>query len=350
MENKPQTSKNSTLITILKALGIIVLGSILIVFLLALGWIAGAIWLIFFRKRMAENPKKQTIVTIIISALSVFSFVFMILLFIIKPLQSITIYPSMTGQELEVGQNYFINIKCNPENASLLTFDYNISSPCATFTQAGTDNTKAVLHTVSEGSFTITVSHGNITSNPLQFTIVGQNAAEETPQPTNVSDKNTSGDFIDDVKNAIVGAVGKGESITDVKLNDKDLCIYVDINKTDTVLTLEDLAISRTSSITDDILDLKGYDELWETITVDFGDIGKITNSKADIATNDYGLRYFPIENFMLKNSDNAETGSDADSETKKNEFPQKIGGSIDVSFSQSVNEDVTGKDRKSVV
>ena len=38
---------------------------------------------------------------------------------------------------------------------------------------------------------------------------------------------------------------------------------------------IEDLAISRTSSITDAILELTDYDSQWNTITVDFGDVGK---------------------------------------------------------------------------
>lgn len=40
-------------------------------------------------------------------------------------------------------------------------------------------------------------------------------------------------------------------------------------------LTLEDLALSGIGSITDAILELKDYDNLWETIKVDFGAIGQ---------------------------------------------------------------------------
>ena len=54
------------------------------------------------------------------------------------------------------------------------------------------------------------------------------------------------------------------------------------------------------SSITDAILELKDYDSLWETITVDFGEVGHITNNKTDIQTNGGG-RYFPGENFKLQ-------------------------------------------------
>lgn len=118
-----------------------------------------------------------------------------------------------------------------------------------------------------------------------------------------VSTKEVSADnFIADVKDAIQGAISsKTEAITDVVLKNGDLCVYVDFSKADpSPLTLEDLAWSRTSSITDAILELKDYDELWETITVDFGDIGHITNSKADMKSNGMG-RYFPAENFKIE-------------------------------------------------
>lgn len=64
---------------------------------------------------------------------------------------------------------------------------------------------------------------------------------------------------------------------------------------------MEDLAIARTGSITDDILDLTDYDSQWNTITVDFGNIGKITNSKDNIQENEVGGRYFSPENFTLE-------------------------------------------------
>ena len=103
-------------------------------------------------------------------------------------------------------------------------------------------------------------------------------------------------------KTAIQEAISsKTESIQDVVLKDGDLCVYVDFSNADpSPLTLEDLALSRTSSITDAILELKDYDSLWETITVDFGEVGHITNNKTDIQTNGGG-RYFPGENFKLQ-------------------------------------------------
>ncbi len=49
-------------------------------------------------------------------------------------------------------------------------------------------------------------------------------------------------------------------------------------------------------------------------------EISKITNSTANIETNEYGLRYLTPEKFTIKNND-----SEANFKTKKNEFPQII-------------------------
>lgn len=128
------------------------------------------------------------------------------------------------------------------------------------------------------------------------------NSGEILNAPETTSTKEVSPDnFVADVKDVIQGAIGSNEVITDVVLKDEDLCVYVDFSNADpSPLTLEDLALSRTSSITDAILELKDYDSLWETITVDFGEVGHITNNKADIQTG-MGGRYFPGENFKLQ-------------------------------------------------
>ena len=113
----------------------------------------------------------------------------------------------------------------------------------------------------------------------------------------------TSDKFVEDVKTAISGAIDSdNEAITDVALKDKDLCVTVDLSKADpSPLTIEDLAISRTSSITDAILEFTDYDSQWNTITVDFGDVGKVVCDKDSIKENEAGGRYFPSENFTLK-------------------------------------------------
>lgn len=123
------------------------------------------------------------------------------------------------------------------------------------------------------------------------------NMDDTTTQETS-SDKSIS-----EVKEVIQSAISsKDESITDVVLKDGDLHITVDLSKANPEpLTIEDLAISRTGSITDAILELADYDSQWNTITVDFGDVGKVVCDKDSIKENEAGGRYFASENFTLE-------------------------------------------------
>ncbi len=130
-----------------------------------------------------------------------------------------------------------------------------------------------------------------------------QNNVSATDESKENQSDNVSADkFVEEVRTAIQGAINsENESIQDVVLKDGDLRVYVDFSNADpSPLTLEDLAWGRTGSITEAILILEEYDDLWETITVDFGDVGHITNKKEDIQRNMAG-RYFPAENFQLE-------------------------------------------------
>jgi hypothetical protein len=107
--------------------------------------------------------------------------------------------------------------------------------------------------------------------------------------------------FVEEAKTVTQGSVGENEQITGIEYNNRELRVYVDLSQaTPDPLTYEDLAISRTSSITDQLLTLNGYFELWNTITVDFGDIGYIKNPKQNMEYNGYGF-YFNSSNFQLE-------------------------------------------------
>ena len=108
--------------------------------------------------------------------------------------------------------------------------------------------------------------------------------------------------FVKEIRNKIQGSIASNEYLNNISLYDKELVIEIDLSQTDpSPLTIEELAISRTSSITDPILKLTEYYDLWEVITVDFGETGKISNNKDDIQENGYGGYYFPTSNFVLK-------------------------------------------------
>lgn len=188
-------TSNGCLITALKILGII----ILIPLLIAFGWIAGAIWLLFFRKKLNDNPEKQKKLTIIVSVLSALSLIVMIFSIVTyKPLKSIEISSDMSGQELEINQDYIIDVTYEPENASNSDFIYNIDNFCATFEKSGDDNGKAVLHTKSEGTVTISVSNGEINSNSLEFTIIDTTKDTEDADKEDEKDKKTENDDIEE--------------------------------------------------------------------------------------------------------------------------------------------------------
>ncbi len=197
MSTQKQTSKGSCLKTILIAALVLVLFS----FVVGFGWIAGVIWLLFFRKKLGNEPERQKKMTIVISALSVFSFFFMVYSFVSHPqLKSIAISSDLAGQELDIDQDYVINIECSPENAAPSYFTYNIDGSCAVLSKSNADDSKAILHTVSEGTAVISVSYGEVTSNILEFTIVdadAQKAAQEDDEPTEISPEDVTSDVFD---------------------------------------------------------------------------------------------------------------------------------------------------------
>lgn len=181
-------SKTSILKAVLLFFGII----ILIGFAISFGWIAGIIWLIFFRKKLNCNPKKQKYITIAVSILSALSFILFVNSIITNSsLESITISCDIDGQELEIGQDYIVNIEYSPKDAELSNFVYNIDGSCATFSKSNADDSKAILHTTSEGKALISVSNGEIYSNTLEFNITDKNTEEASDIDDLPSDSST---------------------------------------------------------------------------------------------------------------------------------------------------------------
>lgn len=146
------------------------------------------------------------------------------------------------------------------------------------------------IQSSSESSLEISVAE------TTESTIEETTTVESTSENTSEDNPNVSSEaFIDIIKETIQGTVGTDEYITDVALTDNILTIYVDLSKADTtIVPFEDLAISRASSITDSFLELKQYDDLWEEIIIDFGNVGQVKNTKSDIIESSYG-RYFNI-------------------------------------------------------
>lgn len=109
-------------------------------------------------------------------------------------------------------------------------------------------------------------------------------------------------ELIAKVKEVIAGQVGEGEVITDVAFDGSNLTVYVDMSGADTkMFSARDISLSRISSITDQILDLDdSYTNTWETITVDFGEVGKAELNKGMIKNGGLG-KYFEFSDDILK-------------------------------------------------
>lgn len=110
---------------------------------------------------------------------------------------------------------------------------------------------------------------------------------------TNNSDvEATPENFISDIKSLV-----DNNTVTDITLENSNLCIYVDTNANTTTLPIENWATIEAISITDNILSLSTqYDTLWDTITVDFGEVGKIINSKSDMDATERCFLDFVLE------------------------------------------------------
>ena len=163
------------LMSILKFIGIL----ILIPFAFCFGWIIGIIWLLFFRKRMSDDPDKQKKVTIGVIIYSIISFILTIcILCNTSPsIESLKISSDISGDVLDVGKDYEIKISNTPKDSSLGNLKYHISGNGATFKESGSENI-AILHTKSEGDVTIYVSSGNVKSNSITFKIVDSTKEE----------------------------------------------------------------------------------------------------------------------------------------------------------------------------
>lgn len=112
-----------------------------------------------------------------------------------------------------------------------------------------------------------------------------------------------SDELIKAVSKAIEGQVGENEKITDVTFDGSDLKISVDMSQAENKkISVEILAESRISSITQAILDLDDkYYNTWESITLDFSNIGKATFYKREVK--DQGLgRYFEVPVGIFEN------------------------------------------------
>lgn len=301
---------------------LIALGVLLaITFLISFGWIAGVIWLIFFRKKLNNDPQKQKRTTILVSVLSAISFIIMVYSIATAPpaLQEIVISSDMEGQELEVGQDYVIDIAYNPGNANLSNLKYNIDGIMATFSKSTTDDNKAILHTFSGGTVNISVSSGEIKSNSLKFNIVEEAESETTetePQeesiPVTFDEAKTS---LSALLDSLIDASYKSspsyscDLLTDA---DKKEHIILSINLESSDFTEQDSCVNAVSPIIDGVLASEYYGfissmDFYMLVDGQPSYILHVDDASAITSTNDIGNQ---LDIQPQQNSEN--TGSDS--------------------------------------
>ncbi len=141
--------------------------------------------------------------------------------------------------------------------------------------------------------------------------LFGKGGKTEVESPATMTEEtNAAEEFLSLVRDATMEkTIREGESITDIALNGRDLHVMIDISGSSiwnyaTEETIDDFLMTDSDSTSEAILEIGDqYDTLWDTITVDFGEYGKVVNDKANIGTLDmseYGglgeARYFPPE------------------------------------------------------
>ena len=127
--------------------------------------------------------------------------------------------------------------------------------------------------------------------------------AEQITVEADESDGTVDSDtLISAVEEVIEGQVGEGEDITGVDFDGTNLTVYIDISGADpSPFTAYDLALTRISSITDQILSLNDeYYNTWKTITLDFGEVGKAVLDKSLVKDQGYG-KFFDYADDCIK-------------------------------------------------
>nr|WP_298051011.1 hypothetical protein [uncultured Lachnoanaerobaculum sp.] len=108
-------------------------------------------------------------------------------------------------------------------------------------------------------------------------------------------------DLVAKVQEMLPDYMTPGTSVKSVEMKDKDLYISVDLSKYNGQFPLDAVAETSVSEITDPILSLdESYYNLWDTVTLDFGEQGHATFDKSMIKDDGAG-KYFAYEGNVLQ-------------------------------------------------
>lgn len=128
-------------------------------------------------------------------------------------------------------------------------------------------------------------------------------STEATSESTTASaaESVSTEDLVAKVQEILPDYMTPGTSVKSVEMKDKDLYITVDLSKYNGQFPLDAVAETSVSEITDPILSLdESYYNLWDTVTLDFGDQGHVTFDKSMVKDDGAG-KYFSYEGNILQ-------------------------------------------------
>lgn len=128
-------------------------------------------------------------------------------------------------------------------------------------------------------------------------------STEATVESTTVAgaESVSAEDLVAKVQEMLPDYMTPGTSVKSVEMKDKDLYISVDLSKYNGQFPLDAVAETSVSEITDPILSLdESYYNLWDTVTLDFGEQGHATFDKSMIKDDGAG-KYFAYEGNVLQ-------------------------------------------------
>lgn len=94
----------------------------------------------------------------------------------------------------------------------------------------------------------------------------------------------------EEVGSILQSSVGSDDTVVSLDVVDYEVRAVVELAPHD-LLPAKEIAISRYSEITDELLRLKG----WEVVTVEFVDVGTVSMDRDKRITNEFNMSYFPI-------------------------------------------------------
>lgn len=192
-------------------------------FIMAFGWLAGIIWLIFFRKRTnPEKRKKYTILALTVSALSLLISIYTAINAPPSPTSLTLSFPSDI-QELEINSDYDISVAYEPEDASLSLVTYKVDEPSLADITVDTDNPSLLtLHTKEEGIIDVTASEGSTESNTLSFKIIDSARIEQERKLKEAENSTKATEAEKEVKSQTTSQNKVDKSTPEIKQDEKD--------------------------------------------------------------------------------------------------------------------------------